>query len=151
MKKTIIIAEAGVNHNGDIELAKKLIKVAAESGADYVKFQLFNSNALVTSDAKKADYQIKNSTASEKQLEMIKGLELNYDQFQKLVLFAKKSKIKILASAFDIESLKFLISLNMDFLKIASGEITNLPLLKVAANSNKKIILSTGMSTLLDI
>lgn len=151
MKKTIIIAEAGVNHNGDLEIAKNLIEVAANAGADYVKFQTFSANELVTQNAMKADYQIKNSNIDETQYEMLRRLELKFEDHQLLIDYSKLCGIKFLSTAFDIKSLDFLDSLDVDLFKIPSGEITNYPFLKAVASYKKKIILSTGMSTLADV
>ncbi|WP_397601108.1 N-acetylneuraminate synthase [Silvanigrella sp.] len=151
MKKTIIIAEAGVNHNGDLELAKRLIEVAANAGADYVKFQTFTANELVTQNATRADYQIKNSNIDETHFEMIRRLELKRENHQVLINHSKNCGINFLSTAFDIQSLDFLFSLGIDLFKIPSGEITNYPYLKAVASYKKKIILSTGMSTLADV
>ena len=148
---TLIIAEAGVNHNGNIQLAKKLIEVAAESRVNIVKFQTFQASRLVTTDAKKAHYQSEFLNESDKQIEMLQKLELDKQQHVELIELAKNRKIEFLSTGFDIESLKMLISLGINRIKIPSGEITNLPFLRFVANQNKKIILSTGMSTLKDI
>jgi len=146
MSKTIIIAEAGVNHNGDLEIAKKLIDVAAEAGADYVKFQTFKADNLVTGYAKKAEYQKNNSKANETQYEMIKKLELTPEDHSILINHANLRSIKFLSTPFDVDSLNLLLSLNINLIKIPSGEITNYPYLKLIAKHNKKVILSTGMS-----
>ncbi|EAK0771170.1 N-acetylneuraminate synthase [Campylobacter lari] len=151
MQKTIIIAEAGVNHNGDINLAKKLIEVASDAGADYVKFQTFIASNCVSKIAKKAKYQLQNTLADENQLDMIKKLELSKQDHEILINHCKKHSIKFLSTAFDLESIEFLSSLNLDFFKIPSGEITNFPYLKKIASYDKKIILSTGMATLDEI
>jgi N,N'-diacetyllegionaminate synthase len=151
MCKTIIIAEAGVNHNGDLETAKRLIEVAAKAGADYVKFQTFTAKELVTRDAVKADYQIKNSNNIESQFQMIQRLELKREYHQILIDYSNLCGIKFLSTAFDVNGLQFLDSLGLDLIKIPSGEITNYPYLKAAASCGKKIILSTGMSTLADV
>lgn len=151
MNRTIIIAEAGVNHNGDLELAKQLILVAAESGADYVKFQTFDADQLVTKNATLAEYQKKNSAVDKSQYEMIKRLELKREHHDLLIKYASKHKIKFLSSAFDIGGLEFLNSLGLDKFKIPSGEITNYQYLKKAASFGKEIILSTGMATVADI
>ncbi|EMO27137.1 N-acetylneuraminate synthase [Leptospira interrogans serovar Bataviae str. HAI135] len=150
--KTLIIAEAGVNHNGDLELARKLIDVAANAGADIVKFQTFKSERLVTKSAKKADYQ--NTTtdnAAESQYEMLKKLELSKENHEKLIQHCKQTGIEFLSTAFDLQSLAFLEQLNLSRYKIPSGEITNLPYLQKIGSSGKPIILSTGMSTLSEI
>lgn len=150
-KKTLIIAEAGVNHNGDINLAKKLIDVAAAAGADLVKFQTFTAAAQVTQSAKKADYQIKNCVGAESQYEMLNALELTESMHYELIAHCKENEIGFLSTGFDIESVNFLLSLGQQCFKIPSGEITNLPYLRHTAQHAKKIILSTGMSTLGDI
>ena len=152
MAKTTIIAEAGVNHNGDINLAKDLIRIAAESGADYIKFQTFNANNLSTEYADLANYQKNNLKKNIKtQLEMLKNLELKKEDHFILLEECKKNKIGFLSSAFDIEGIRFLKKLNINFLKIPSGEITNFPYLKQAATFGKPLILSTGMASLEEI
>jgi N,N'-diacetyllegionaminate synthase len=152
MNKVIIIAEAGVNHNGDIEFAKRLIDVAATAGVDYVKFQTFNSDDLVSKVAKKADYQIENTRDStESQLEMLKKLELSHDQHQELITYCKKKNISFFSSAFDLDSLAFLSELGLSMVKIPSGEITNLPYLRKAATLFSEVIISSGMSTMKEI
>ncbi len=151
MKKALIIAEAGVNHNGDLNLAKKLIEVAAKSGADFVKFQSFKAELCVSKNAKKAAYQLKTTAKDESQLEMIKKLELDFNAHQLLISHAKQCGIAFLSTAFDLESIKLLDDLGLEVFKIPSGEITNLPYLKKIAKLNKKIILSTGMSNLGEI
>jgi len=152
MKKVIIIAEAGVNHNGDINLAKKLIDVAVEAGVDYVKFQTFKSESLVSESAKKADYQIKNTEdASENQLQMLKKLELSHEQHVDLMAYCSQKNISFFSTAFDLDSLIYLKELGLTMVKIPSGEITNLPYLRKAAELFSKVIISTGMSTLEDI
>ena len=152
MKKVIIIAEAGVNHNGSIELAKELVLKAADAGADYVKFQTFKSEKCITINAKKADYQINNTkVVAESQLEMVKKLELSADDHRELVSLCNKTGIRFFSTAFDLDSVDFLASLNIGLLKIPSGEITNYPYLKKIASYHQPIILSTGMSTMEDI
>ena len=151
MTQTIVIAEAGVNHNGDMALARRLIEVAAEAGADYVKFQTFTAKELVTSEAKQAAYQIKNTGITETQQDMIRRLELKREDHSMLIEHAEKCGIKFLSTGFDIASLDFLNNLGMALFKIPSGEITNLPYLKVVASYKKPIILSTGMSTIGEI
>lgn len=152
MGKVIIIAEAGVNHNGDINLAKKLIDVAVEAGVDYVKFQTFKSESLVSKSAKKADYQIENTQdASENQLQMLKKLELSHEQHVELMAYCREKKISFFSTAFDLDSLNYLKELELTMVKIPSGEITNLPYLRKAAELFSKVIISTGMSTLEDI
>lgn len=151
MKKTFIIAEAGVNHNGSLELAKKLIDIACDCGCDAVKFQTFKCENLVSKTAQKADYQKQTTDSNENQFEMIKKLELSYDDFKELQKYCNEKKIMFLSTPFDLESADFLNSLNMPVFKIPSGEITNLPYLRKINLLKKKIILSTGMSTIEEI
>ena len=151
-KKIIIIAEAGVNHNGDIEKAFKLIDAAVEAKVDYVKFQTFRAIKLVSSTAKKADYQIKNDKSDDlSQFEMLKNLELSESDHLKLINYCKKSNIKFFSTAFDIHSLEYLHKIGLKLVKIPSGEITNLPYLRAASKLFSKVIISTGMSTIHDI
>ena len=150
-KKTTIIAEAGVNHNGDINNACKLIKVASDAGADFVKFQSFNPNNVVIEDAPKAEYQIKNTKENESQLNMIKRFYLNYEEHRTLLEHCRKNNIGFFSTAFDIESLDMLINLGLKMFKIPSGEITNYPLLKKIACLNKTTIMSTGMASITEI
>ena len=150
--RTLIIAEAGVNHNGDIELAKKLIDIAVEAGVDYVKFQTFKSESLVTKFAEKASYQNENTKdALESQLQMLKKLELSNSQHFELVQYCNNKNISFFSTAFDLESLIFLKELGLNIVKIPSGEITNLPYLRKAASLFKEVIISTGMSSMLEI
>mgnify|MGYP000197510237 CR=1 FL=1 len=152
MKRTLIIAEAGVNHNGSLKLAKKLIDVAADAGVDYVKFQTFKAEKLVSKAAKKADYQIENTgDEGESQFEMIKKLELDRGMHETLIAYCNKKNIKFLSTAFDLDSVDMLDDLKIDLFKIPSGEITNLPYIKKLASKNKPIILSTGMCNLGEI
>jgi len=152
MNKTLIIAEAGVNHNGDINIAKQLIDVAVAAGVDYVKFQTFKTESLVSKEAKKADYQIENTgSSSESQFDMIKKLELDVDMHHILIDYCHKKGIKFLSTAFDLDSIDLLSSLNIDFFKIPSGEITNLPYLEKVAAQKKPVIISTGMCTMLEV
>ncbi len=151
IRKTIIIAEAGVNHNGNIKIAKKLVDVAAESGADIVKFQSFSADRLATKLAGKAKYQKKKNNPKETQYEMLKKLELNFTNHKKLIFYCKKKKIEFLSSPFDIESIKMLKLLKIKRFKIPSGEITNLPYLYEVGKNKKPIILSTGMATLEEV
>ncbi len=152
MEKVIIIAEAGVNHNGDINLAKQLIDVAVDAGVDYVKFQTFKSESLVSISAKKATYQIENTKdASENQLQMLKKLELSHQQHIELISYCKQKNISFFSTAFDLESLDYLKSIGLSMVKIPSGEITNLPYLRKAATLFTEVIISSGMSTLQDI
>lgn len=153
MKNNVfIIAEAGVNHNGDIEIAKCLIDKAAEAGVDAVKFQTFNTEKLVAKDAPKADYQVKNTANNEEnQYDMIKKLELSYEDHIELMNYCNNKNIMFLSSAFDLESIDLLNDIGIELFKIPSGEIENVPYLRKIAQSGKKIILSTGMSTMGDI
>ena len=146
--KTIIIAEAGVNHNGDISLAKKLIDIAADAGADLVKFQTFKSSKLVTLSAPKADYQSLLTGSSESQYTMLNKLELTESMHHELIAHSHFRGIGFFSTGFDIESIDMLIRLGQERIKIPSGEITNLPLLRHVGKMNKKVILSTGMSDL---
>jgi N-acetylneuraminate synthase/N,N'-diacetyllegionaminate synthase len=145
--RTFIIAEAGVNHNGDIKLAKKLINVAKDAGADAVKFQTFKAKDVVTQNAEKAEYQ-KETIGEGSQYDMIKKLELTEEDFRELADYAKEKDILFLSSPFDTESVDLLDEMNVPAFKVASGEITNFPLLKHIAKKEKPIILSTGMATL---
>lgn len=150
--KTIIIAEAGVNHNGDILNAYKLVDAAVDAGVDYVKFQTFKAEKLVSKSAKKAEYQIQNTKNSDdSQYEMLKKLELSPQQHEDLITYCKKKGIQFFSTAFDLESLQYLKDIGLELVKIPSGEITNYPYLKLAANLFNKVILSTGMSTMEDI
>ena len=151
MNKTYIIAEAGVNHNGDISIAKKMIDVAVKAGADAVKFQTFRAEQLVCQSAKKADYQMETTDSTESQFEMLKKLELSYSDHVELISYCKKKNIQFLSTPFDVDSLKMLDRLGVPLIKIPSGEITNYPLLVAAAKTKKPIILSTGMSNLEEI
>ncbi|MDA9030970.1 N-acetylneuraminate synthase [Candidatus Pseudothioglobus singularis] len=148
---TLIIAEAGVNHNGDINLAKRLVDVAKDSGADVIKFQTFRAEDLVTSFAKKANYQIKDANFSENQFEMLKKLELKNDEFRDLKLYCDNIGIEFLSTGFDFESLDFLVDLGIKRIKIPSGELTNLPYLEKAAQYGLPVIMSTGMSSMHEI
>tara|TARA_Y100000590_G_C15742267_1_gene1020689 strand:+ start:4306 stop:5301 length:996 start_codon:yes stop_codon:yes gene_type:complete len=149
--KVKIIAEAGVNHNGNLKLAYRLIDAAKFAGADYVKFQTGIPELSISKYAKKAKYQIKNTKKKESQLQMVKRITLPLSCFYKLKKYSKKKKINFLSSPFDEISLKYLKKLNMEYIKVASGEIINYPLIKKIAKSKKKIILSTGMSTMKEI
>lgn len=149
--KTIIIAEVGVNHNGDIDLAKKLIKEAAESGADYVKFQTFRAKNIVSVDAPKAEYQKNNTEKNESQYEMIKKLELTRSNHEDIIKECRLNKIGFFSTAFDEESFDMLVEFGLDFIKIPSGELTNLPLLRYMTRLGKPVILSTGMACLGEI
>lgn len=147
-----IIAEAGVNHNGSLELAKKLIDVAVDAGADAVKFQTFKADTLVSKKAEKADYQRQTTSADESQYEMIKKLELDEEAHRLLIDYCKKAGIQFLSTPFDLASVDLLArTFDLPCIKIPSGEITNGPLLLKIARTGKPVILSTGMSTLGEI
>jgi N,N'-diacetyllegionaminate synthase len=148
MSKVTIIAEAGVNHNGDLQLARQLIDIASNAGADYVKFQTFKVDSLVRKDAEMASYQKQNTSSSGTQRNLLKKLELTEAMHEELIGYAATRSIKFLSTAFDIESMQFLRKLGVDTGKIPSGEITNLPYLRAAAGLFEHIILSTGMATL---
>lgn len=148
--KTIIIAEAGVNHNGNLKKALKLVSIAKKSGADYVKFQTFIPEEIVTKNAKIANYQ-KRGNIKYNQYKLLKKISLSFSDQRKIFKYCKKKKIKFLSTAFDLKSLDFLLKLGMDYIKIPSGEITNYPLLRKISKIKKKIILSTGASTFKDI
>jgi len=147
----LIIAEAGVNHNGDLNVARQLVDVAAESGADLVKFQTFSADRLVTIHARKADYQIQATGAGESQHAMIRRLELTRDMHEALIAHCHARGIKFFSTGFDPESIDLLVELGLDRFKIPSGEITNLPYLRHVGRYGKPVILSTGMSTLGEI
>jgi len=151
MNKTIIIAEAGVNHNGNIETAKRLIDVASDAGVDYVKFQTFKANKIVIKQAKRADYQNKNTKNLDTQYEMLKKLELNEDSHHLLIKYCNDKGIKFLSTGFDLDSLEFLHKIGIRLAKIPSGEITNYPYLKKVAQLFSEVVLSTGMSDMDDI
>ena len=152
MKKPIlIIAEAGVNHNGDLALAKQLIDVACDAGADLVKFQTFSADRIVTRQAKKANYQNVTTGNEETQHQMLSRLELSTNMHQELIAYCATRNIGFFSTGFDIESVDFLISLDINRFKIPSGEITNLPYLRHIGKFAKRIIISTGMATLGDI
>lgn len=146
--KVFIIAEAGVNHNGSVDLAKKLIDVASISGADAVKFQTFKAENLVVKNTQKADYQKQTTDASESQFDMIKNLELDVDTHKELIAHCQKKDIMFLSTPFDHESIDLLSYLGLQIFKIPSGEITNLPYLRHIGSLGKRVILSTGMSNL---
>lgn len=151
MSKVVIIAEAGVNHNGNIELAKKLIDVAAESGADYVKFQTASLDGIVSKSAKMSQYQVKNIGVETSQKEMLSKLLLPYDAFVELHDYCKIKNIAFLSTPFDIESIDFLSELGVPFWKIPSGEVTNYPYLKHIGKTKKPVVMSCGMSTLEEV
>jgi len=146
-----IIAEAGVNHNGSIELAKQLIDVASNSGADAVKFQTFKAENLVSKNAQKAEYQKKTTDISESQFDMIKKLELDVNTHKELMAYCQEKNIMFLSTPFDHDSIDFLNELGLKIFKIPSGDITNFPYLKRVGALGKQVILSTGMSTLKEV
>ncbi|WP_292010866.1 N-acetylneuraminate synthase [Chryseobacterium sp.] len=152
MKNCLIIAEAGVNHNGNIDNAFRLIDAAVDAGVDYVKFQTFKAENLVSKKAKKADYQIENTgKADESQLEMLKNLELSHEQHELLIEYCKKKNINFFSTAFDLDSLDYLKEIGLKLVKIPSGEITNLPYLRKAAKLFNEVIISTGMAEMNEI
>lgn len=152
MNNVLVIAEAGVNHNGSMSIAKQLIDKAVEAGVDIIKFQTFKSEKLVSKTAKQAEYQKRNiGKGDAAQLDMLKKLELSVEDHHELIQYCKKLNIRFWSTAFDIESVDFLHSLNMGLWKIPSGEITNYPYLKKIASFHEPIILSTGMCELTDI
>ena len=144
--RVVIIAEAGVNHNGSLKIAKKLVDVAKLARADYVKFQSFTHDKLVTKNAPKANYQKSNFNTKENQNSMLQKLQLSSLDHLKLINYCKDKKINFLSTAFDIDNLKFLLKNKIDFIKIPSGEITNLPYLRCIGRYGKLVILSTGMA-----
>ena len=148
---TLVIAEAGVNHNGDLLLAKKLVDAASKAGADVVKFQTFKASELVTEQAEQAKYQKKALCQSQGQLAMLKGLELKLEHHVELIEYCKNLGIEFLSTAFDSKSINNLAKLNLKRWKIPSGEITNLPYLRQIGAQRKPIILSTGMANLGEI
>ena len=149
--KVFIIAEAGVNHNGSLDLAKKLIDVASESGANAVKFQTFKAEKLVSKNAQKADYQKQTTNKTESQFDMIKKLELDMDTHKELIAYCETKNIMFLSTPFDHDSIELLNDLGLEIFKIPSGEITNLPYLRHIGKLNKKVILSTGMADIGEI
>lgn len=148
MKKVIVVAEAGVNHNGSLKLAKDLIDVAASAGADYVKFQTFVPELCISPNAIKAEYQRKNDKAEISQLEMVKSLQLSFDVHIEIIKHCKEKQIKFATTAFDPSSQEMIKGFNLEFIKIPSGEITNLPYLKKSARFGVPVYLSTGMANL---
>lgn len=151
MRHVCIIAEAGVNHNGSFELAQKMVDVAKDAGADYVKFQTFKPKELVSKFAEKAEYQKKTTDAEESQLEMLRKLTLTNDNFIELKEYCSKVGIGFLSTPFDLDSISFLETFNMDFWKVPSGEVTNLPYLEAIAKTGRKIVMSTGMCSIQEI
>lgn len=152
MSKVIIIAEAGVNHNGDINMAKKLIDVAVAAGVDYVKFQTFKADSLVSKSAKKAEYQSVNiNDGDDSQYVMLKNLELSDENHMELMTYCTERDIQFFSTAFDVEGVNYLNELGLSFFKIPSGEITNYPYLKAVALCGKPVVMSTGMCSELEI
>ena len=150
-KKVFIIAEAGDNHNGDYDTALKLVDKAVEAGADCVKFQTFVTERVISKLAEKADYQKESTGTGESQYEMVKKLELSFEQFRQIKKYCEQKKIMFLSTPFDLESIDFLQEIDIPFWKIPSGEITNLPYLEKIAHTGKDIIMSTGMCTMEEI
>lgn len=153
MQHVLIIAEAGVNHNGSIEIAKQLVDKAVEAGVDVIKFQTFKAEKLVSKSAKQAEYQKKNigNDADDSQYNMLKKLELSAQDHQSLIDYCQKKGIRFFSTAFDLDSIEYLHSLNLGFWKIPSGEITNYPYIKKIAQYDEPVILSTGMCELEDV
>ena len=147
----IIIAEAGVNHNGSISMAKEMIDVAADAGANFVKFQTFTAEKLVIKTAEKADYQKNSSDQTESQFQMIKKLELNRNDHEILLEHCNKNNIQFLSTPFDLQSIDLLDEINIPFFKIPSGEITNLPYLRHIGSIGKPVVISTGMTTINEV
>lgn len=151
VNKTFIIAEAGVNHNGDLQKALEMVDVAAKAGADAIKFQTFSAQDLTTIDAPKADYQKQVTSIKESQQEMLAALELNYEEYQQIYQRCQVSGIEFMSTAFDQASLDFLLELGIKRIKIPSGELTNLPFLRYAASKGLPMIVSTGMADMQEI
>lgn len=152
MAHTLIIAEAGVNHNGSLEIAKKLVDAAVEAGVDIIKFQTFKADKLVSKDAVKAEYQRQNiDDGNNSQYDMLRELELSHENHQVLIAYCKEKGIRFWSTAFDFESIDYLHALGLDFWKIPSGEITNYPFIRKIAQYKEDIIMSTGMCVKQDI
>ena len=151
MSHVVIIAEAGVNHNGSLDMAMQLIDAAAEAGVDYVKFQTFKADKLVSRDAGMADYQKTNTGTDESQYEMLRKLELSAEHHEVLIAYCKKKHVEFLSTAFDLDSIDLLVSMGITLGKVPSGEITNKPYLEKMARSFERIIISTGMCTMEEI
>jgi N,N'-diacetyllegionaminate synthase len=149
--KTLVIAEAGVNHNGDMEKARALVDVAADAGADFVKFQTFTADKLVSASAPKAEYQKQSTGAQESQYEMIRKLELTHAMHDELIAHCARRGVRFFSTAFDLDSLDYLAGLGLDRFKVPSGEITNLPYLRRMGSYRRPVILSTGMSNMQEI
>ena len=150
-KQTLIIAEAGVNHNGNIEIAKKLCLKAKEAGADVIKFQTWITEKIITRNVKQAEYQIQNTGVSQSQFDMLKQLELSFEQFVNIKKYCDDIGITFASTADETESLDFLIDLGIPFIKIGSGDVGNIPYLRYVGSKNLPVLLSTGMSTLGEI
>ena len=151
MEHVCIIAEAGVNHNGSFNLAKRMVEAAKEAGVDYVKFQTFNPKKLVSKFAEKAEYQKETTCADESQLEMLQKLTLTNDNFIELKKYCDAIGIGFISTPFDLDSIRFLETFNMDFWKVPSGEVTNLPYLEAIAKTGRKVVMSTGMCNIEEI
>lgn len=151
MDRVMIIAEAGVNHNGDFNLAKQMVDVAKQAGVDYIKFQTFRPEKLVSRYAQKAEYQKETTGADESQLQMLQKLTLTDSNFIELKNYCDNIGVGFISTPFDLESIDFLETLDMDFWKIPSGEITNLPYLEAIARTGRKVIMSTGMCDIEEI
>lgn len=151
MKHVCIIAEAGVNHNGSFELAKKMVDAAKEAGVDYVKFQTFKPEKLVSKFAEKADYQKETTGNDETQLDMLKKLTLTNDNFIEIKKYCDQIGIGFISTPFDLDSIEFLETFNMDFWKVPSGEVTNLPYLEAIARTGRDVVMSTGMCNVQEI
>jgi len=143
-----IIAEAGVNHNGKLDLALQLVDIAKNSGADAIKFQTFKAKKLASKEADKAQYQKETTNSNESQVDMLKQLELSYDEFKQVKQYCAEKNIEFISTPFDLESAEFLNELNVNIYKVGSGDLTNYPLLRYVAKTGKKLILSTGMSNM---
>ena len=151
INKAFIIAEIGINHNGNINLAKKMIRLAKEFGADAVKFQSFITKNLVTKTEKQMPYQLKNNKSKVSQFEMLKKSELNFDQQTKLKKYCKQRKIEFISTPYDESSAKFLKKIGVNKIKIASTDITNVPFLRKIGHKSKPVVLSTGASNIDEI
>ncbi|MBO7635456.1 MAG: N-acetylneuraminate synthase [Paludibacteraceae bacterium] len=151
MERVLIIAEAGVNHNGKLDLAYKLCDAAKEAGVDIIKFQTWNTDLVITKNTRMAEYQVENLSSSESQYEMLKKLELSYAQFRHIKEHCDNIGIRFLSTADERESLDFLIDLGIDLVKLGSGEITNIPYLRYVGGLHLPVILSTGMSNLAQV
>ncbi|GAB6037217.1 N-acetylneuraminate synthase [Fundidesulfovibrio butyratiphilus] len=148
MSRVFVIAEAGVNHNGDLEMARELVRQAAKAGADAVKFQTFKASAIASARAAKADYQLRTTDANQSQLDMLRALELSPDAHRELMALCRQTGLEFLSTPFDLDSLDLLVALGVSRLKLPSGELTNAPLLLAAARSGLPLLMSTGMATL---